>query len=121
MIDTLMLEKKYYELMGYKNVVEHSDEESGNRWLTFGTYYSILPTICWNTEQATRVMLMHKINVMFYVNGVEAWDNGLFYEADKKFVPYHMDKNTRAYFSDTDVFNVAVLQAAVDLLERSKK
>lgn len=119
MIDTLMLEKKYYELTGYENVTVISEE--GNTWLqnrAKGCYSSHLPTICWSTEQATRVMLKHKINVTFYSYGVEAWHND---GGSPTTVYYHRDKSTRAYFSDNETFNVAVLQAAVDLLERNNK
>lgn len=118
MIDTLMLEKKYYELMGHSIVVEYSDEEVGCRWLESGDEWgNHLPAICWSTEQATRVMLRHKINVTFYSYGVEAWhiDGG-----SPTTVCYHRDKSTRAYFSDNETFNVAVLQAAVEMLEREK-
>lgn len=121
MIDTLMLEKKYYELIGYENVTEHSNDEAGCRWLqnrAEGCYSSKLPTICWSTEQATKVMLRHKINVTFYSYGVEAWHND---GGSPTTVYYHRDKSTRAYFSDNETFNVAVLQAAVDLLERKRK
>lgn len=120
MIDTLMLEKKYYELMGYENVTVES--EDGNTWLQ--SVDNCLPTICWSTEQATRVMLLHKINVRFYSYGVEAWHNDRGSSTTTGggvIVYYHKDKNTRAYFSDNETFNVAVLQAAVELLERNKK
>lgn len=123
MIDTLMLEKKYYELMGYENVTEHFDE-ANCRWLEYGDLWEVLPTICWNTEQATMVMLRHKISVNFYEAGVEAWHNdggSPTTTGGGVIVYYHRDKSTRAYFSDNEVFNVAVLQAAVDLLERKKK
>jgi hypothetical protein len=116
MIDTLMLEKKYYELMGYENI--KVVEEGGNRWLenrAKGCYSSHLPTICRSTEQATRVMLRHKINVTFCSYGVEAWHND---GGSPTTVHYHRDKSTRAYFSDDETFNVAVLKAAVELLER---
>lgn len=121
MIDILMLEKRYYELMGYENVTEHSDKEAGCRWLqnhVAVSYNAKLPTICWSTEQATRVMLKHKINVTFYSYGVEAWHND---GGSPTTLYYHRDKSTRAYFSDNETFNVAVLQAAVDLLERNNK
>ena len=117
MIDTLMLEKKYYELMGYENVTV--DSEDGNTWLESGD--NCLPTICRSTEQATRVMLRHKINVTFHSYGVEAWhnDGGSPTTTDGGvIVYYHKDKSTRAYFSDDETFNVAVLQAAVEMLER---
>lgn len=119
MIDTLMLEKKYYELIGYENI-KIVDEE-GNRWLEGGGKYLFrfnLPTICWSTEQATRVMLRYKINVTFYSYGVEAWHND---GGSPTTVYYHRDKSTRAYFSDDETFNVAVLQAAVEMLERNNK
>lgn len=118
MIDTLMLEKKYYELMGYENVTVISEE--GNTWLAYytdGCYNSHLAPICWSTEQATKVMLKHKINVTFYSYGVEAWHND---GGSPTTVYYHRDKSTRAYFSDNETFNVAVLQAAVEMLERNK-
>ena len=120
MIDTLMLEKKYYELMGYQNVTEHFDEEAGCRWLQTNvavSYDAKLPTICWSTGQAIKVMLRHKINVQFYSYGVEAWHND---GGSPTTVYYHRDKSTRVYFSESETFNVVVLQAAVDLLERSK-
>ena len=117
MKDTLMLEKKYYELMGEKNITVI--EDGGNRWLETGDVWRCsLYTICWSTEQAAKVMLLHKINVTFYTYGVEAWHND---GGSPTTVYYHRDKSTRAYFSDNEVFNVAVLQAAVEMLERSKK
>lgn len=118
MIDTLMLEKKYYELMGYRNIIEQYDRDGGCCWLEVrrSEYdYDHLPTICWSTEQATKVMLLHKINVTFYSYGVEAWHND---GGSPTTVYYHRDKSTRAYFSDDETFNVAVLQAAVEMLER---
>lgn len=117
MIDTLMLEKKYYELMGEKNI--NVIEDGGNRWLEAGEPWIYpLYTICWSTEEATKVMLKHKINVQFFTAGVEAWHND---GGSPTTVYYHMDKSTRAYFSDNETFNVAVLQAAVELLERKRK
>lgn len=116
MIDTLMLEKRYYELTGHKNV--KVVEEEGNRWIESTNWGQSLPTICWSTEQAAKVMLRHKINVTFYSYGVEAWQND---GGSPTTVYYHRDKSTRAYFSDDETFNVAVLQAAVDLLERNNK
>lgn len=125
MIDTLMLEKKYYELMGYPNVSIREDADAGVRWLQAESRWPYqLPTICWSTEQATRVMLLHKINVAFYSYGVEAWHNDGGSPTTTHggvIVCYHMDKSTRAYFSDNETFNVAVLQAAVELLERNRK
>ena len=117
-----MLEKKYYELMGYENV--KVVEDGGSRWLedrAKGCYSSHLSTICWSTEEATNVMLRHKINVKFYEAGVEAWHNDFVCDADKKFVEYHRDKSMRAYFNESETFNVAVLQAAVEMLERREK
>lgn len=119
MIDTLMLEKKYYELMGHENIKVVEDEEFCAKYLETRkhgwTYGHKLPTICWSTEQAAKVMLLHKINVTFYSYGVEAWHND---GGSPTTVYYHRDKSTRAYFSDDETFNVAVLQAAVEMLER---
>lgn len=117
MIDTLMLEKRYYELMGEKNI--NVIDDGCNRWLEAGEPWIYpLYTICWSTEEATRVMLKHKINVTFYSYGVEAWHND---GGSPTTVYYHRDKSTRAYFSDDETFNVAVLQAAVEMLERKRK
>ena len=76
-----------------------------------------LPTICGITAQA-KIMLLHKISVNFYEAGVEAWHND---GGSPTTMYYHRDKSTRAYFSDDETFNVAVLQAAVDWWEREKK
>ena len=105
--------------MGHKNV--KVVEEEGNRWIESTNWGQSLPTICWSTEQATRVMFQHKINITFYSYGVEAWhnDGGSPTTTDGGvIVYYHRDKSTRAYFSDNECFNVAVLQAAVEMLER---
>ena len=89
MIDTLMLEKKYYELMGEKNITVIEDD--GNRWLEAGgAWRHSLYTICWNSDEAKRVMLLHKINVTFYSYGVEAWHND---DGCRRTVHYHKDKS----------------------------
>jgi len=74
MIDTLQLEKQYWELSGYKNV--NIVEEDGSVWLESAShagYGCSLPTICYSQSQALTVMLVHKINVTFYSYGVEAF------------------------------------------------